>query len=55
MNKEALIDAIQSSVANYCYDYGDNNFVVVVKITADDGWVKAEIKEELLRRGRQSK
>ena len=46
MNKEALIDAIQSAVAGYCYDYEDNDFEVVVKITADDGWVKAEIKEE---------
>lgn len=45
-NKESLIDKIQSAIAEYCYDYEDNNFEIVVSISSIDGWVKAEIKEE---------
>lgn len=47
MEKEKkFIDEIQEAVAGYCYDCEDNDFEVVVKITADDGWVKVEIMEE---------
>lgn len=46
MIKGEFIDDIQSAVSEYCCDCEDYNFVVVVKITAVDGWVKAEIMEE---------
>jgi hypothetical protein len=39
--KEALIDLIQSAVAEYCYLYTDDNFEITVKITARDGFVTA--------------
>ena len=45
-DKESLIDTIQSAIAGYCYDYNDNDFDIVVSVSANDGWVKAEIKED---------
>lgn len=41
-NKEALIDMIQSAVAEYCYDYDDQDFEIKLSIFCSDGWVKAE-------------
>ena len=45
-NKEALIDMIQSAVAEYCCEYCESDFDIIVSIKAEDGWIKAEIKEE---------
>ena len=45
-DKESLIDKIELAVSEYCYDYDDTDFYIVVSVSANDGWVKAEIKEE---------
>jgi hypothetical protein len=45
-NKEALIDMIQSAVAEYSWEYCEGDFDIIVAIKAEDGWIKAEIKEE---------
>lgn len=39
---KSLIDAIQSAVADYCYDYDDQDFKITLSISCNDGWVKAE-------------
>ncbi len=41
-DKTALIDAIQSAVAEYCYDHDDQDFEITLSVRAEDGWVKAE-------------
>lgn len=45
-NKEALIDMIQSAVAEYSCEYCERDFDIIVSIKAEDGWIKAEIREE---------
>ncbi len=45
-DKESLIYKIKLAVAEYCYDHDDNDFYIVVSVSANDGWVKAEIKED---------
>ena len=45
-DKTSLIDAIQSAVANYCYDYDDEDFEITLSLTAEDGWVKVKDIEE---------
>lgn len=46
-NKEAFIDEIKDAAAMYCYDNKDKDFNVVVHVSASDGWVTAEIQEEV--------
>ena len=45
-DKNSLIDAIQSAVANYCYDYDDQDFEINLSVRVEDGWVKVEDPEE---------
>jgi hypothetical protein len=37
---------IQSAVAEYSCEYCEGYFDITVSIKAEDGWIKAEIKEE---------
>ena len=45
-DKYALIDAIQSAVAEYCYDHDDQDFEITLSVRVEDGWVKVEDPEE---------
>ena len=45
-DENLLIDAIQSTVATYCYDNNDNDFEVVIKIKVEDGLAKCKIVKE---------
>ena len=45
-DKYSLIDAIQSAVAEYSYDYDDQDFEIILSVRAEDGWAKVEEKEE---------
>lgn len=43
---KSLIDVIQTAVAEYCYDYDDQNFEITLSIRVEDGWTKVEVPEE---------
>ena len=45
-DEKSLLDAIQVAVAGYCYDFSDKNFNIIISISANDGWVKAEISKK---------
>ena len=38
-DKNALIEEIQSAVANYCYENGDQDFEINLSVRVEDGWV----------------
>lgn len=45
-DKYSLIDAIQSAVAEYSYDYDDQDFEITLSIRVKDGWAKVEETKE---------
>ena len=40
-DEKALINAVQSAVADYCNEHDDQDFVIDLAIYAEQGWVKA--------------
>ena len=45
-DKYSLIDAIQSAVAEYSYDYDDQDFEITLSVRVRSGWANVEEKEE---------
>ena len=44
MKIKSLIDVIQTAVADYSYDYDDQDFEITLSIFCSDGWAK--VKEQ---------
>ncbi len=45
-DENSLIDKIEFAVADYCSDCNDNDFNIILSVSASDGWVKVKIEKE---------
>lgn len=45
-DENSFIDKIEFAVAEYCNDCDDNDFNIIVSVSASDGWVKVKIEKE---------
>lgn len=45
-DENSFIDKIEFAVAEYCNDYDDKDFNIILSVSASDGWVKVKIEKE---------